>query len=332
MANILVTGGAGYIGAHVCKALRVAGHTPIAYDNLSRGFRSLVRWGDLEEGDITDRARLTEVLARVKPAGVVHLAGFAFVNESITWPERYRRNNVEGTHTLLAAMTDAGVARIVASSSCAVYASSPAPLDETAALGPASPYAQSKVLVEQALAASNLRWVALRYFNAAGADPAGEAGEITTAGVRIIPNLFDTALGLRAAFRINGIDYPTPDGTCVRDYTHVSDIADAHVRALEYLDAGPSQIFNLGNGNGASIRATLAAAEAATGRKIPVETGARRPGDPVSLVADSARARAAGVWAPRFPALSDMIAHAWAWHRQIPDALRPKQGAPGLVP
>lgn len=249
MANILVTGGAGYIGSHVCKALALSGHTPVAYDNLSRGHEMLVRWGPLERGDVGDGARVKEVLAKYRSDAVIHLAGFAFINESVAHPERYRLNNVVGTAVLLAAMRDAGVKRIVASSSCSVYASAPTPLDEHAVLAPASPYAASKVAMEQALAAEkDLRWAALRYFNAAGADPDGETGEITTAGVRVIPNLLDTALGLRAVFQINGVDYPTPDGTCVRDYTHVCDIADAHLQALAYLETGSHHIFNLGNG------------------------------------------------------------------------------------
>ena len=326
MANIIVTGGAGYIGSHVCKALAAGGHTPVAYDNLSRGFEMLVRWGPFERGDIGDGARLTAVFSKYAPAAVIHLAGFAFVNESVAHPKRYHLNNVAGTETLLAAMRTSGVKRIVASSSCSVYASAPTPLDETARLAPASPYAASKVAMEQALAAEkDLRWVALRYFNAAGADPDGEAGEITTAGVRVIPNLFDTALGLRPVFQINGVDYPTPDGTCVRDYTHVCDLADAHVRALAYLEEGTQHIFNLGNGQGHSIRTMVAAAEAATGRAMKVETAARRPGDPASLMADAGLAARAWGWTPRYPKLADMIGHAWAWHRKIPDALRSPQ-------
>lgn len=328
MANILVTGGAGYIGSHVCKALALSGHTPVAYDNLSRGHEMLVRWGPLARGDVGDSARLNAVLAKHKPDAVIHLAGFAFINESVAQPELYRLNNVVGTEVLLAAMRDSGVRRIVASSSCSVYASAPTPLDEHATLAPASPYAASKVAMEQALAGEkDLRWVGLRYFNAAGADPDGEAGEITTAGVRVIPNLFDTALGRRPVFQINGEDYPTPDGTCVRDYTHVCDIADAHLKALAYLEAGPHHIFNLGNGHGHSIRAMVAAAEAVTGRAIKVETAPRRPGDPASLMADAGLAVRTLPWTPRYPKLSDMIAHAWAWHRKIPDALRvPRHG------
>ncbi|MBX7199653.1 MAG: UDP-glucose 4-epimerase GalE [Rhodospirillaceae bacterium] len=323
MANILVTGGAGYIGSQICKALAAAGHTPVAYDNLSRGYEMLVRWGPFERGDITDGARLAEVFLRHNPEAVIHLAGFAFVNESVTKPELYRLNNVEGTHTLLAAMRAAGVRRIVASSSCSVYGSASTLLNENAALAPLSPYAESKVRMEQALAAeSGLKWVALRYFNAAGADPARDTGEITAAGVRVIPNLFDTALGLRPAFQINGDDYPTPDGTCVRDYTHVCDIAEAHLNALAYLEDGPLRIFNLGNGKGHSIRALIQAVEAVTGRRIKVAVAQRRPGDPASLVADAGLAARTLPWRPRYPDLADMIAHAWAWHRKIPDTLR----------
>jgi UDP-arabinose 4-epimerase len=331
MANILVTGGAGYIGSHVCKALAVRGHTPVAYDNLSRGYEMLVRWGPLERGDVNDAARLKAVFAQYQPAAVIHLAGYAFVNESVANPALYHTNNVVGTLTLLSAMRDAGIDRIVASSSCSVYASAPTPLDEASAVAPASPYAASKVTMEQALAKADgdygLRWVALRYFNAAGADPEGEAGEITTAGVRVIPNLFDTALGLRPVFQINGDDYATPDGTCVRDYTHVCDIADAHLQALAYLEEGPQRIFNLGNGQGHSIRSMVAAVEAVTGHALPIEIAPRRPGDPACLVADAGRATRSLPWTPRYPALTDMIAHAWAWHRNIPENLRAAAGS-----
>jgi UDP-arabinose 4-epimerase len=330
MTNILVTGGAGYIGSHVCKALAARGHTPVTYDNLSRGHEMLVRWGPLERGDVGDGARLRAVFAHYKPAAVIHLAGYAFVNESVAQPALYHTNNVMGTLTLLDAMRDAGIDRIVASSSCSVYASAPTPLGEGAQVAPASPYAASKVAMEQALADAakdwGLRWVALRYFNAAGADPDGETGEITTAGVRVIPNLFDTALGLRPVFQINGDDYPTSDGTCVRDYTHVCDIADAHLRALAYLETGTQHIFNLGNGQGHSIRAMVNVAEAVTGRSIKMEIAPRRPGDPACLVADAGLAARTLPWTPRYPALTDMIAHAWAWHRKIPDALRTSAG------
>lgn len=327
MPNILVAGGAGYIGSHVCKALAAAGHAPIAYDNLSRGHERLVKWGPLERGDVNDQSRLAEVFARYRPTAVIHLAGFAFVNESVAKPELYRVNNIAGTHSLLTAMRTAGVSRIVASSSCSVYASSATPVNEASALAPASPYAESKIAMERALAAEpNLKWVALRYFNAAGAHPDGDIGEITTAGVRVIPNLFDTVLGLRPVFRIMGDDYPTPDGTCVRDYTHVCDIAAAHLTALAYLDGGAHHVFNLGNGQGHSIRAMVQAAEAVTGRRIKVEVAPRRPGDSASLMADAGLAARTLPWTPRYPALADMMAHAWAWHRNIPDALRTPGG------
>jgi UDP-arabinose 4-epimerase len=321
MANVLVTGGAGYVGSHVCKALARAGHTPIAYDNLSRGHRTAVRWGAFEQGDITDSARLKGVLLRHEIEAVMHLAGFAYVHESIAAPLRYYSNNVVGTITLLKAMREAKVSRVVASSSCAIYSSASEPLREDASLAPASPYARTKVMMERILADSEtaygLRWVSLRYFNAAGADPEGEAGETTDAGVRVIPNLFDVALGRRPTFQINGDDYPTPDGTCVRDFTHVSDIAAGHVAALAYLARENKGLFNLGNGQGHSIRAVIAAAEAATGRPIAVTVGPRRPGDPPCLVADSSAARASLGWQPRWPAITDMVAHAWAWHRKV---------------
>ena len=318
MANILVTGGAGYVGSHVCKALAQAGHTPVVYDNLSRGRRAAVRWGAFEQGDITDGVRLKAALVHHDITAVMHLAGFAYVHESIAAPLRYYMTNVVGTITLLKAMRDAKVSRIVASSSCAVYDSSSEPLREDAILRPASPYARTKIMMERALAdcetGYGMRWVALRYFNAAGADPDGDAGETTDAGVRVIPNLFDVALGRKASFQINGDDYATPDGTCVRDFTHVADIARGHVDALRFLDGAHFGVFNLGNGHGHSIRALVAAAEAATGRPIPTVVGPRRQGDPPSLVADASAARATLGWQPQWPGIGDMVAHAWAWH------------------
>ncbi|MGZ6244106.1 MAG: UDP-glucose 4-epimerase GalE, partial [Candidatus Binataceae bacterium] len=285
---------------------------------LSRGQRAAVKWGPFEQGDITDGARLKAALVDHNIAAVMHLAGFAYVHESIVAPLRYYMTNVVGTITLLKAMRDANVSRIVASSSCAVYESSPEPLREDAAVGPASPYARTKIMMERTLAdcemAYGLRWVALRYFNAAGADPDGEAGETTDAGVRVIPNLFDVALGRKASFQINGDDYPTQDGTCVRDFTHVSDIARGHVDALKFLDTTNFGVFNLGNGHGHSIRAVIAAAEAATGRPIPTTIGPRRQGDPPSLVADATAARTTLGWQPQWSGIADMVAHAWAWH------------------
>jgi UDP-arabinose 4-epimerase len=319
VATILVTGGAGYVGSHVCKALAAVGHTPVTYDNLSRGHREAVQWGLLEEGDVTDAARLAAVLARHKPQAVMHLAGFAYVHESIADPAAYARNNVLGTQVLLAAMKTAGVTRIVASSSCSIYASSERPLTEESPVIPTSPYGQSKVALERDLAdadkAWGLRWVALRYFNAAGADPDGKTGETTNAGVRIIPNLFDVALGRRASVTINGADYPTLDGTCVRDFTHVADIATAHLQAMDRLGVAPANIFNLGNGTGFSIRQIIDTVASITGKPIALEVGPRRAGDAAMMVADASLAKRILGWQPRWPALRDMVAHAWAWHR-----------------
>lgn len=314
---ILVTGGAGYVGSHVCKALAADGHVPITYDNLCRGHRAAVQWGPFEEGDITDRHRLTKVMRRHKPSAVMHLAGLAYVDESVANPLRYYTTNVAGTLSLLGAMEDEGVDRIVASSSCSIYASMATPLSENSPIAPASPYAASKAAMERAMAdcaaCGSLRWVALRFFNAAGADPDGHAGETTTAGVRVIPNLFDVALGRRKRFRIHGHDYDTADGTCVRDFTHVSDLAQAHVKALAYVDRGGSGAFNLGNGKGYSIRAVIDTVSEVTGMDIPVEVGPRRAGDTATLVANAERARTVLDWQPQWTKLSDIINHAWEW-------------------
>jgi UDP-arabinose 4-epimerase len=316
MAAILVTGGAGYIGAHVCKALARAGHVPIAFDNLARGNRAQVQWGPLENGDVLDAERLTEVLRTHQVAAVMHLAAYAFIDESIAQPELYRRNNIEGTRVLLAAMAAAGVPRVVASSSCAVYPPTLEPVDESVTPAPADPYGESKVEMEQLLSGSGCAWVALRFFNAAGADPDGDIGEYNPAGKRLIPNLLAAARAGRP-FTIHGADYPTPDGTCIRDFVHVSDIAAAHLLALAYLDRAShtGRIFNLGTGTGVSIREVLAAVASVTGRHIAAIDAPRRPGDAPYRVAAADAARRVLGWSPRWPALADMVAHAWAWEQ-----------------
>ena len=243
--RILVTGGAGYIGSHACKTLARAGYVPITYDNLSNGHRWAVRWGPLVEGDLADSEKLRRVLAQERIDAVMHFAAFAYVGESMVKPREYFHNNVVNTLNLLAAMQDAGVARIVVSSTCSVYGEAQAlPIPETQPCLPINPYGESKLFVERALAwheqAYGLRWMALRYFNAAGADPEGELGEIHEPETHVLPLVIQTALGLRPQFDIFGTDYPSPDGSCVRDFVHVSDVADAHVRALDHLIAGRS--------------------------------------------------------------------------------------------
>jgi UDP-arabinose 4-epimerase len=317
MAVVLVTGGAGYVGSHACKALARAGHRPVVYDSLVTGHRDLVRWGPLEEGDLLDAARLDAVFAACRPEAVLHFAALSIVGESVREPERYRRNNVEGSEALIAAMGRHGVRRLVFSSTAAVYGvPRSVPIAEDALLAPVNPYGETKLAVERALAASGLAWTALRYFNAAGADPDGEAGEHHEPETHLIPLVLDVALGRRASIAIFGDDYPTPDGTCLRDYIHVSDLADAHVRALDrLLSGGASGAFNLGTGIGTSVREVIETVRAVTGQPIAVETAPRRAGDPPALVcANGTAARTLG-WSPR-RGIAEQVRDAWAWHRR----------------
>ena len=319
MATILVTGGAGYVGSHTCKALAKAGHTPVTYDNLSRGHRELVKWGPLEIGDIRDQTKLGDVLTRYKPDAVIHFAAYIFAGESVAQPQLYEDNNVGGATSLLAAMSAASVRKIVVSSTAAVYGMpSKSPIAETEVCNPVNPYGETKLKMEKMLAKSaGLSWVALRYFNAAGADPDGDTGEWHEPEDHLIPIMLDVALKLKDTMTINGTDYPTPDGTCVRDYVHVTDLADAHVRALKYLlDGKPSAAFNLGTSNGYSVKDVIETGRMVTGVDIPAKIGSRRAGDAVSLVADSLKAKAELDWSPQFD-LRAQIAHAWTWHQRL---------------
>ncbi len=317
--TVLVTGGAGYVGSHACKALARAGYLPVVYDNLSRGHARAVRWGPLERGDLMSVSRLEAVFRKHRPFAVLHFAALAYVGESVEEPLRYYRNNAGGTVNLLQAMRDAGVNRIVFSSTCAVYGvPKKVPIPENHSQAPLNPYGHSKRMVEQMLAdsaaAHGLRSVSLRYFNAAGADPEGEIGEAHDPETHLIPLALETAAGLRPRLVIHGADYPTRDGTCIRDYVHVADLAQAHVLALGYLarHAGASA-FNLGNGGGFTVREVIAAAERVTGRKIPLREGPRRPGDPPALVANAGAARRKLGWKPRYRDLAAMIDSAWRW-------------------
>jgi UDP-arabinose 4-epimerase len=325
--NILVTGGAGYIGSHACKALARAGYTPIAYDNLVYGHRDAVRWGPFVEGDLGDAARLADTLARHEVAAVIHFAAFAYVGESMEKPQLYFRNNVVNTLALLDAMLTAGLRHIVFSSSCATYGT-PArvPITEDTPQHPVNPYGESKLICERAIhwygEAYRMSYAALRYFNAAGADPDGEIGEAHEPETHLVPLVLATALGRRAQIDIYGTDYPTPDGSAVRDYIHVQDLAEAHVAALGHLlDGGASLALNLGTGAGHSVREVIAAAERVTGRRIARREMARRAGDPPVLVADVARARAALGWQARMSGLDGILGTAWAWHNR-PGAVR----------
>jgi UDP-arabinose 4-epimerase len=320
-AAILVTGGAGYIGSHACKALALAGYLPVTYDNLATGHEWAVKWGPLERGDILDRGRLNGVIASYRPSAIMHFAAFAYVGESVSDPGKYYRNNVAGSLTLLEAARDHGIDQIVFSSTCATYGiPDRLPITEDTPQGPINPYGASKLMVERMLvdfgAAHGLRSIALRYFNAAGADPANEIGEAHDPETHLIPLVLDAASGRRPNITVFGTDYETSDGTCVRDYIHVTDLADAHLKALGSLVAGSSSAaYNLGSGKGFSVQAVIDAAERVAKLKVPVERGPRRHGDPAELVADSSKARVGLGWQPKLANLSEMIETAWAWHQ-----------------
>jgi UDP-arabinose 4-epimerase len=316
---ILVTGGAGYIGAHACKALAEAGWLPVAYDNLEHGHEAAVRWGPLERGNITDRARLDAVLAEHRPRAVMHFAAYTSVAESVADPGKYWRNNVEGTQSLLAAMRDHAIDRLVFSSTAAVYGTPDAvPIPESAPTRPINPYGETKLAMEQALAqAPGLRSVALRYFNAAGADPDGMIGEEHDPETHLIPLALDAAAGRGQPLKLFGDDYPTPDGTCIRDYIHVTDLAHAHVRALDAIDRRAGfAAYNLGTGIGASVRQVIDTIARVTGNHVPHSVAPRRAGDPAELVADPARAMADFGWRPQVSDLDTIVATAWAWHQR----------------
>ena len=330
---VLVTGGAGYVGSHACKALAGAGYLPVTYDNLVRGHADAVRWGPLEMGDMLDGDRIAEVIATHRPLAVMHFAAASEVGESVADPIKYYRNNVQGTLTLLDAMRHGGVDAIVFSSTCAVYGlPQSCTLSEDHPHRPTSPYGASKSMVEQLLrdccAAHGLRAMALRYFNAAGADADGEVGEDHDPETHLIPRAIHAALGEGPSLTIMGTDYDTPDGTCVRDYIHVTDLAAAHVAALERTIGGSGfDACNLGTGRGYSVREIVKAVERNAGIPVPAATGARRPGDPPNLVADPTRAREVLKWEPRHSGLDNIIATALAWARS--DTMHRRKAARG---
>lgn len=319
---VLVTGGAGYIGSHTCKALDAAGYVPVTYDNLVYGHRWAVRWGPLVEGDLTNRALLEDVMAEHQVSAVVHLAAYAYVGESILSPGKYFANNVSNSINVLEAMRVRKIEPIVFSSTCATYGMPEVlPIDEYHRQRPVNPYGESKLFVEKMLrwygVAHGMRSVALRYFNAAGADPECEVGEDHDPETHLIPLIIETALGRRQAIHIFGTDYPTPDGTAVRDYVHVTDLAEAHVKALKHLIGGGASLeLNLGTGTGYSVRQVIAAAERHAGRPIASSVCPRRAGDPAELVADAARARHILDWEPRLSTLEQIIETAWRWHEK----------------
>jgi UDP-glucose-4-epimerase GalE len=324
--SILVTGGAGYIGAHACKALAGAGYMPVAYDNLVYGHSQSVKWGPLEEGDIGDRRRLETVLQKYKPLAVMHFAAYAYVGESVENPAKYYRNNVAGTLTLLESMRNCGINRMIFSSTCATYGMpEQIPIGEDHPQCPINPYGRGKLMIEWILqdftTAYDLKFVSLRYFNAAGADPDAEIGEDHDPETHLIPLVLDAALDRRDHLEIFGTDYDTSDGTCIRDYIHVSDLADAHLLALKYLrDGGESNVFNLGNGNGFSVREVIAVAGEIAGCDIPCVESERRPGDPPVLIGSSDKIKKALSWNPVFNELEAIIDTAWRWHKKISSA------------
>ncbi|WP_027668032.1 UDP-glucose 4-epimerase GalE [Rhizobium leguminosarum] len=317
--TVLVVGGAGYIGSHTCLDLANKGYRPVVFDNFSNGHREFVKWGPAEEGDIRDRARLDEVLAKHKPAAILHFAALIEVGESVKDPVSFYENNVIGTLTLLSAAQAAGINAFVFSSTCATYGlPQSVPLDETHRQVPINPYGRTKYIVEQALADydqyRSLRSVVLRYFNAAGADFEGRIGEWHQPETHAIPLAIDAALGRRQGFKVFGTDYETRDGTCVRDYIHVLDLADAHVRAVEYLlKGGDSVALNLGTGTGTTVKELLGAIEEVSNRPFPVEYIGRREGDSHTLVANNDKARDVLGWVPQYD-LSQIIRSAWDWH------------------
>jgi UDP-arabinose 4-epimerase len=320
--SVLVTGGAGYIGSHACKVLARAGYQPVVFDNLSRGHREAARWGPLIEGDLADRNRLVMALETHRVTAVMHFAAYAYVGESVVDPAMYYRNNLGGSLSLIEAMRETGTDKIVFSSTCATYGiPADSPIRESAPQLPVNPYGETKLAIERALRwygeAYGLRSVSLRYFNAAGADPEGEIGELHEPETHLVPLVLQTALGQRPHVDIYGTDYPTADGTAVRDYIHVEDLAEAHLRALEHLSGGgESTALNLGTGRGNSVREVIAVAEAVCGRAIPRREAARRPGDPPVLVADPSRAAKRLGWRAQRSDLQTIIRTAFAWHER----------------
>ena len=320
--RILVTGGAGYIGSHVCKALNINGYVPVVYDNLSRGNRWSVKWGPLVIGDICDSHSLDKVLQEYRPDAVMHFAAFAYVGESMDDPLKYYRNNVAGSLTLLEAMRRNGVEMMIFSSTCTTYGLPEViPITEDHPQRPINPYGASKLMIERMLqdfdAAYGSRYVTLRYFNAAGADPDGELGEEHDPETHLIPLVLSAAMGERHNIAIYGDNYDTPDGTCIRDYIHVTDLADAHVKALDYLlSGGVSTSLNLGIGKGFSVREVIEIASSVTKRKIARVIAPPRPGDPPALVSNAEKARAVLGWEPKYKDLETQILHAWQWMRQ----------------
>ncbi len=318
MKRILITGGAGFIGSHIAKALAGGGYEPVVFDNLSTGHRRSVRWGPFIEGDLLNRAALDKAFRDHSFDGVIHAAGSAYVGESVANPRMYFRNNVSAAVNLLDAMADAGVGLVVFSSSCTTYGiPQKLPLSEDHPQSAISPYGETKLFIERMLhwcgRAGGPRWMILRYFNAAGADPEGELGEDHDPETHLIPLAIQAALG-NQPLQVFGTDYATPDGTAVRDYIHVTDLAAAHVAAVAHLEAGGANVaLNLGTGDGQSIRDVIRTVQSVSGRTVPYQEAPRREGDPATLVADASRAAAMLGWRPRYSDLNTIVETAWRW-------------------
>jgi UDP-glucose-4-epimerase GalE len=318
--RVLVTGGAGYIGSHTAKALARTGHEPIILDNFNTGHRWAVKWGTLAKGDLADQSFVLWTLREHDIQAVIHFAADALVGESVSNPRKYYWNNVVNSLRLVDAMLELGVKHIVFSSSCATYGvPSRVPIPEDHPQAPVNPYGETKLVIERILRdydpAYGLRWAALRYFNAAGADPDGELGEEHSPETHLIPIAIQAALGQRSHVEIYGTDYPTPDGTPIRDYIHVTDLARAHVQALEYLSGGgESAALNLGTGDGHSVREVIAAVGKLCGGRVPMREGPRRTGDPPALVADAVKAKQLLGWKAEHSALDAIVESAWKWH------------------
>lgn len=321
--KVLVTGGAGYIGSHTCKELALQGHTPIVYDNLSTGHREFVRYGDFEHGDILDTQRLRAVMRQHRPEGVIHFASSIAVGESVANPGKYYRNNVVGSLSIMEAMRDEGIPHIVMSSSAAVYGH-PAeiPIPVSCPKAPINPYGETKAFMERMLAAfataHGLNWAALRYFNAAGCDADGEVGEWHEPETHLIPRVIWAAQGKIDALHIFGDDYPTPDGTCIRDYVHVRDLAQAHILALQHLALGhESRAFNLGTGTGFSVREIIEGVEKVSGKNVPCTMAPRRPGDPARLIADASESAEVLGWHCEYSQLENILESALRWSEKL---------------
>lgn len=319
---ILIVGGAGYIGSHVNKFLSNEGYKTLIFDNLSKGHEEFVKWGEFIKGDLKDKRLLERIFREYDISAVMHFAALTDVRESIQDPGSYYKNNVKNTLNLLDAMIECNVKKFIFSSTCAVYGDPiEIPITEDHPCNPISPYGRSKLMIENILEdynrAYDFNYVSLRYFNAAGADPQTEIGEWHEPETHLIPIILDVAMGKRENVQIFGTDYPTPDGTCIRDYIHVMDLADAHYKALKLLEDDKSEIFNLGNGDGFSVKEIIETCKEITGEKIHTIESERRQGDPPTLIGSSKKARRILGWKPEFADIKDIIETAWEWHQKL---------------